>query len=105
MRRRSLTAAAGVALIAAGSCLALSGGVAGGQVTPPQPALVTDFAAYPDTPQAGLTPGCDESDIAGRSYSVNGGPALGSLQDLPPVHAGDVVSMSWTDVGVDCDPP
>lgn len=89
---------AGAALMLAGAGVALSGGVAGGQVS-----LVTDYANYPDTPQAQLTPGCDANgDVEGVLFSVGGGASVGSLAALPEVAAGDVLTMTWTGVSADC---
>jgi hypothetical protein len=64
---------------------------------------VTDYANYPDTPQAMLTPGCDANgDVSGVAFSLNGGAPVGGLADLPEMQAGDVLTMTWNGVSADC---
>src|SRR6476659_10114454 len=67
------------------------------------PPRVTDYANYPDTPQAMLTPGCDANgDVSGVAFSLNGGAPVGGLADLPEMQAGDVLTMTWNGVSADC---
>src|SRR6476659_10060110 len=68
------------------------------------PPLVTDYANYPDTPQAMLsTPTCDSTgDVEGVLFSANDGTPAPNLGDLPELNAGEVVTMTWTGVSADC---
>jgi hypothetical protein len=85
--------------------------MAGAQIPDDQrPPLVTDYANYPGTPQAFLTPGCDFSGIINPTFgarlvatgsSTEFGP-VGSLADLPVLGEGDLVRMAWTDVAPAC---
>lgn len=95
---RRLLRGAGAALALTGTLLVLSGG-AGGQTLPP---LVTDYGNYPDTPQALLTEGCDFSGLTLVTFTLNGGPPVGSLSLLPPPTSGDVITMSWQAVSEEC---
>ena len=61
------------------------------------PPLVTDYANYPDTPQAMLTDGCDANGVMGVMFSLNGGTPVDGLANLPEMQAGDIVTMTWTD--------
>jgi hypothetical protein len=86
--------ALGAALVLAGVMLAVTS-TATAQTLPP---LVTDYANYPDTPEAMLTPGCDFTGVSGTMFSVNGSAPVGNLGELPEFQAGDVVTMTWTGV-------
>jgi len=68
----------------------------------PTPAPITDFLHYPDG-IAGLVPaGCDGTNVlAGVDFAV-GGVHHASLFDFT-LHAGDVVTMTWTGFGEGCD--
>jgi hypothetical protein len=92
---------AGLALLIV--CMAGLATHVGAQVTPPQPAPITDYANYPAN--SGTALGCDASGVHGVEYSVNGGAPLFSLGDLPPIHAGDILEVSWTDVSDACNTP
>jgi hypothetical protein len=87
------------------------GGAVGAQIPDDQrPPLVTDYANYPGTPQAFLTPGCDFSGIISPTFGTRlvatGGSSefgpVGSLADLPTLGEGDLVRMAWTDVAPEC---
>lgn len=69
---------------------------------PAQTALVTDYANYPDTPQAELPDGCDGAGVFGVTYSLNGGSPVGTLTALGALTAGDTVAMSWTGTTPEC---
>ncbi len=87
---------------------------AGAQQVPDaqRPPLVTDYAAYPSTPQAFLTPGCDSTGVLGSTYTValGAGGTAGPFTDLAqlPVLTGpngtppDVVTWTWTGVAPAC---
>jgi hypothetical protein len=87
---------------------------AGAQQVPDaqRPPLVTDFAAYPSTPQAFLGPTCDFTGVLGSTYTVAlgaGGTAgpVGDLAQLPVLTgpngtAPDVVTWTWTGVTPAC---
>src|SRR5438552_13728455 len=75
-----------------------------------RPPLVTDYANYPNTPQAHLTPGCDFSGLLNPTFGarlaatgsgVEFGP-YGDLGSLPPLGEGDLVRMAWTGVTPAC---
>jgi len=75
-----------------------------------RPPLVTDYATYPGTPQAFLTPGCDFSGVlnptfGARLVATGGAQEFGpvpDLADLPALGQGDLVRMAWTDVAPEC---
>jgi LPXTG-motif cell wall-anchored protein len=73
-----------------------------------RPPLVTDYANYPGTPQAFLTPGCDFSGVINPSFGarlVATGQEFGPVGDLallPDLAEGDLVRMAWTDVAPQC---
>lgn len=89
----------------------VSSGVAGSQIPDDQrPPLVTDYANYPGTPQAFLTPGCDFTGVINPTFGarlVATGAAqefgpVSSLAELPVLGQGDLVRMAWTDVSDAC---
>jgi hypothetical protein len=92
-----------LALLLTFPILALAHGHAGAQVVPPQPAPITDYAGYPGNNE--LPPGCDANGVIGVTFTVNGGAPVANLQDIDPIHEGDLVVMSWTDVLPVCGDP
>jgi len=94
---------AAAAFIVAGTTLVAAGGLAGGQVVPPLPDPVTDFANYPD-PASGAPTGCDASDLVGVGFAHNGVDVGGSIVGLAGMNAGDTITMTWESVSSDCDP-
>jgi hypothetical protein len=73
-----------------------------------RPPLVTDYANYPGTPQAFLTPGCDFSGVINPTFGTQNiatgalfGP-VASLDQLPDLSEADLVRMAWTDVAPEC---
>jgi hypothetical protein len=72
-----------------------------------RPPLVTDYANYPGTPQAFLTPGCDGTGVIDPEYSVTfaaGGTAgpTSDLDALPTLAQDDLITMAWDDVAPEC---
>ena len=72
-----------------------------------RPPLVTDYANYPGTPQAFLTPGCDGTGVINPEYTVTfaaGGTAgpTSDLDALPTLAQEDLVTMAWDDVAPAC---
>jgi len=95
--------ALGAALVLAGVMLAVTS-TATAQT---QPAAVTDYATYPNTPEALLTPGCSGAGISGVSYSIvfaAGGTAgpFSTLAEPPQLDEGDQVTVSWSAVAPEC---
>src|SRR5689334_12711737 len=88
----------GAVLVLLGLLLAAAS-TASAQTFPP---LVTDYANYPDTPQAMLTPGCDANGLSGVAFSLDGGASAAALADLPEMKADDVVTLTWTGVAPAC---
>lgn len=82
---------------------------ASGQIPDDQrPPLVTDYANYPGTPQAFLTPGCDFTGVLNPTFgahiqltNTDFGP-VNDLGLLPTLAQGDLVRMAWTDVAPEC---
>jgi hypothetical protein len=80
-----------------------------GQIPDDQrPPLVTDYANYPGTPQAFLTPGCDFTGVLNPTFgahiqltNTDFGP-VNDLGLLPTLAQGDLVRMAWTDVAPEC---
>ena len=62
--------AVGAALVLVGLLLAVTSTASAQQTLPP---LVTDYANYPDTPEAMLTDGCDATGVTGVMFSLNDG--------------------------------
>jgi len=91
--------AVGAALVLVGLLLAVTSTASAQQTLPP---LVTDYANYPDTPEAMLTDGCDATGVAGVMFSVNGGTPVDNLANLPEMQAGDTVTMTWTGADPAC---
>src|SRR5262245_39860769 len=91
--------ALGAALVLAGLLLVATSTATAQTGLPP---LVTDFANYPDTPEAMLTPGCDFSGINNVTFSVNGGTPVTGLGLLPELSAGDSVTMTWGSMAPEC---
>lgn len=91
--------------------LIATAGVADAQIPDDQrPPLVTDYANYPGTPEAFLTPGCDFAGIINPTFgarlvatgqSQEFGP-VASLDLLPTLGQADLVRMAWTDVSDAC---
>lgn len=73
-----------------------------------RPPLVTDYATYPGTPQAFLTPGCDFSGVINPTFGfqdLETGTQMGPVNNLgllPDLTQGDLVRMAWTDVSPAC---
>jgi hypothetical protein len=84
-------------------------GEAAGQIPDDQrPPLVTDYANYPGTPQAFLTPGCDFSGVLNPTFgahifatNTDFGP-VNDLGLLPALAQDDLVRMAWTGVAPEC---
>jgi hypothetical protein len=105
--RRTLLAL-GVTLLVIGLALMLAPSTARAQIPDDErPPLVTDYANYPGTPQAFLTPGCDGAGMIGSSFTFDfaaGGTAgpIPDLDDAPVLAQGDLVTWSWIDVAPEC---
>ena len=73
-----------------------------------RPPLVTDYANYPGTPEAFLTPGCDFAGVFNPTFGarlIATGAEFGPVADLgalPDLGEGDLVRMAWTDVAPEC---
>jgi hypothetical protein len=91
--------AVGAALVLVGLLLAVTSTASAQQTLPP---LVTDYANYPDTPEAMLTDGCDATGVTGVMFSLNDGTPGDNLANLPEMQAGDTVTMTWTGVAPAC---
>src|SRR5215213_9081652 len=89
----------GALLVLVGLLLAVASTATAQETLPP---LVTDYANYPDTPQAMLNDGCDYTGVTGVMFSLNGGTPVDNLAGLPEMQAGDVVTMTWTGVDPVC---
>jgi len=95
--------ALGAALVLAGAVLAVTS-TATAQTQ--QPPAVTEYATYPNTDEALLTPGCSATGVSGVSYTVDfaaGGTAgFTDLADVPELSEGDQVTVSWSSLAPEC---
>lgn len=71
------------------TCLGMS-------ITGAQSALVTDYANYPDTPEAQLPEGCDSGGLwHSEVFSLNDQGSESDPSNLPAFNVGDKLTMTW----------
>lgn len=96
-------ALAGLILVAALLVSFLFPGSMAGSQTLFSSDLVTDYANYPDTPQAQLTDGCDGGGLYhSEMFSLNGGAPVHDPADLPQFVVGDAITMTWDATTREC---